>query len=415
MIAFSEAMSAVVTRFLAAFWDTCTDRLARCSRAISPPLWAASIATASASLGDGIVKDVIDISTLWVSEATSKLFDVPRARSAVVVLSTMSGSPSLGKSLTAPVQEVARAWIGRECMVNAPSKLNLRLKVEGRRVDRYHLLSMLNCSTSLQDTLRIVLTEERDIKVTVKPEGVLPLEGQENLAARAFKSFWREFGFEDAPLGLRCEIKKNIPVGGGLGGGSADAGAVLRHLEGIFSESLSVMVGASRAEVQQRVLRAALSCGADVPYAVVGGLCWVGGIGEEVVPIRARTISPTKALIVIPPKPVPTIAFYDRYRREWPALPAISDDLGRRFISSGEELLPLVANDFEETACGMVPEIAEALSLMREVFPAGTALTGSGSVCFSLVPDGMEEVAVALSKRLTSQGFTSTVCFLIFS
>jgi 4-diphosphocytidyl-2-C-methyl-D-erythritol kinase len=214
---------------------------------------------------------------------------------------------------------------------------------------------------------------------------------------------------------LRCEIKKNIPVGGGLGGGSADAGAVLRHLEGIFSESLSASLACSRPDIHQKVMQAALACGADVPYAVVGGLCWVGGVGEEVVPIRGRIVSPTKALIVIPPKPVPTIAFYNRYRERYPVVATSSDAAGRSFVSTGEGLVPLVENDFEATACGMVPEIAEALRLMREVFPVGSALTGSGSVCFSLVPDGMEDSAVVLSKRLTSQGFTSTVCFLIFS
>lgn len=327
----------------------------------------------------------------------------------------MSGSSPIGKSLPAAVREVARAWFGRECVVNAPSKLNVRLKVEGLRADGYHLLSMVNCSTSLRDTLRIIITEDRDVTVKVEPRGVLPDGGGDNLASRAFRAFWREFGFEEAPIGLFCEITKVIPVGGGLGGGSADAGAVLRHLQEIFSDSMKAALGLSQEQVYEKVLKAALSCGADVPYAVVGGLCWVGGIGEEVVTIRGRGVSPTKALIVVPPKPVPTIAFYERYRAERPALVSDLDARGRTFKSYGEDLLGLVENDFESTAAGMVPEIAQALRLMREVFPVGTALTGSGSVCFSLVSDGMEEVAADLSKRLTSQGFTSTVCSLIFS
>jgi 4-diphosphocytidyl-2-C-methyl-D-erythritol kinase len=327
----------------------------------------------------------------------------------------MSGTSLVGKSLPVPVRQVAHASIGRECVVQAPSKLNIRLKVEGRREDGYHLLSMLNCSTSLQDSVRMTLTEEPEIHVGVKPEGSVSLGTGENLAARAFRAFWREFGWDEVPLGLRCEITKNIPVGGGLGGGSADAGAVLRHLEEVFGDSLSESFGFSRQEVHRRVLRAALSCGADVPYAVVGGLCWVGGIGEEVVPIRGRAVSPSTALIVVPPRPVPTGAFYERYRAVRPVVPALSDNIGRGFISGGLELLDLAENDFESTAEEMVSEIGDALRLMREVFPTGTALTGSGSVCFSLVPDSKKEEARELSNRLSSQGFTSTLSFLIFS
>jgi 4-diphosphocytidyl-2-C-methyl-D-erythritol kinase len=274
---------------------------------------------------------------------------------------------------------------------------------------------MLNCSTSLQDSVRMTLTEAPEIDVTIKPEGSVSLGTGDNLAARAFRAFWREFGWHDVPFGLQCEITKNIPVGGGLGGGSADAGAVLRHLEEVFGDSLSESLGLPRQDVHQRVLRAALSCGADVPYAVVGGLCWVGGIGDEVVPIRGRDVSPTTALIVVPPKPVPTVAFYERYRAVRPGVPSLSDNRGRGFISDGGDLLDLVENDFEFTAGEMVSEIRDALRLMREVFPMGTALTGSGSVCFSLVPDTKKEEARKLSNRLSSQGFTSTLSFLIFS
>lgn len=261
----------------------------------------------------------------------------------------------------------------------------------------------------------MVLTEAQGVEVTAKLEGLISVGNQENLAARAFRAFWREFGWNEAPLGLQCEIKKNIPIGGGLGGGSADAGAVLRHLEGVFGDSLSDALGISREEVHRMVLRAALACGADVPYAVVGGLCWVGGIGEEIVPIRARPISPSMALIVVPPKPVPTVAFYERYRSERPEVSPLPDTPGRRFITEGTDIGPLVENDFEGTAGGMVSEIFDALRLMREVFPIGTALTGSGSVCFSLVRDAQKEEAVKLINRLSSQGFTSTLSFLIFS
>jgi len=328
----------------------------------------------------------------------------------------MSGSSSISKSLPDAVSRVFDAWSGREITINAPSKLNLRLKVEGRRRDGYHLLSMINCATSWQDTLRLVFTPALDCLVTTKPEGIIPKGDRENLVAVAFRAFWREFGFDAVPFGFRCHIKKNIAIGGGLGGGSADAAAMLRHLESVFGAALGEGCGIAAEEVRHRVMRAALSCGADVPYAVEGGLCWVGGVGEEVVSLRGLAVSAPKALIMIPPKPVATVAFYERFRQARPDVTHTPDTLGRSFMASGTtDLTLLVENDFESTACEMVPEIGEGLKLAREVFPRGTALTGSGSVFFSLVPEGGEPRAYELSARLRERGFESYLCLLIFS
>jgi 4-diphosphocytidyl-2C-methyl-D-erythritol kinase len=83
--------------------------------------------------------------------------------------------------------------------------------------------------------------------------------------------------------------------------------------------------------------------------------------------------------------------------------------------SGAGDLTSLVENEFEATACAMVPEIGEGLKLAREVFLRGTALTGSGSVFFSLVPEGEEPRAYELSARLRERGTESYLCFLIFS
>ena len=328
----------------------------------------------------------------------------------------MSGTCSIGKPLPPAVLRVAQEWAGRVSTVQAPAKVNLRLKVEGRLPDGYHLLSMINCSTSLQDSLSITFILERDIALTVEPTTSFPEGVDDNLVVNAFKAFWRGFGYDIPPLGVSCHLVKRIPVGGGLGGGSADAGAMLRHLLTLFGPALEKGFDISSEEVHRRVMTAALSCGADVPYSVVGGLCWVGGIGEEVVALSERSAVPKKVLLMVPPKPVPTAAFYDLYRHRHPVVIEETDSVARRFAGSDEgDLSPLVGNDFEVIACEMVPEIGEGLRRARDVFPQGTALTGSGSVFFSLVPDGAEGIAKDLAELQRSHGVVSYLCELIFS
>jgi 4-diphosphocytidyl-2C-methyl-D-erythritol kinase len=119
---------------------------------------------------------------------------------------------------------------------------------------------------------------------------------------------------------------------------------------------------------------------------------------------------------MVPSQPVPTAAFYERYRAEHPLINDVPDDVGRAFAKSGaEDLRDLIENDFERTASDMVPEIGDGLRIARQFFPQGTALTGSGSVFFSLVPEGEEGVAAELSARLGERGIASYLCFLIFS
>ena len=108
----------------------------------------------------------------------------------------------------------------------APAKVNLRLKVLGRRPDGYHLLSMLNCSTSLSDTVRISFHRDEVCSVEISPHAAIPANSGENLVSKAWRYFWREFEISEPGFGFRCEIEKRIPIGGGLGGGSSDAGAM---------------------------------------------------------------------------------------------------------------------------------------------------------------------------------------------
>jgi 4-diphosphocytidyl-2-C-methyl-D-erythritol kinase len=322
----------------------------------------------------------------------------------------MSGHSLIGNSL----RDALLRCDGIVAEMVAPAKVNLRLKVLGRRPDGYHLLSMLNCSTSLSDTVRISFHRDEACSVEMSPQAGMPANLGENLVSKAWRYFWREFGISEPGFGFRCEIEKRIPIGGGLGGGSSDAGAMLRALRNRFGVVLAREFGLSDAELSHRLNAAALACGADVPYAVVGGAAVVTGIGEHVASVSGGPIWGGSVVLMVPPVPVPTLTFYDFFRRTRPSLSACEDRELSRFVTTREgDLVSLVENDFEGAVCEMVPALGEALQRAREVVPKGTALTGSGSVFFSLLRTGQDALYHRLVERTEGLGVRCHLCHIV--
>jgi 4-diphosphocytidyl-2-C-methyl-D-erythritol kinase len=293
-----------------------------------------------------------------------------------------------------------------EHLILAPAKVNLRLKLLGRRPDGYHLLSMLNASTSLCDELRIILCEAPGVSLAVDPVAAVLGPQSDNLVVRAWDEFWREFSVDGPPCGVSVVIAKKIPIGGGLGGGSSDAAAILRFLVAIFGMRLGDLIDLSKAELDARVMQVALRVGADVPYAYSGGLCWVTGIGERVLPLSSLVLWPGEVLITVPPVSVPTIEFYRFLREQLPEVAAIRDLSMERLVSgeSKTALADLIENDFERYVVALSPKVGEALALARQYYPDTTAVTGSGAAIFSLVPAGEGESVATFERLMVGAG-----------
>lgn len=322
----------------------------------------------------------------------------------------MSGTSTIGKSL----QKASLALEGRVFERSAPAKVNFRLKVLGRRPDGYHLLSMLNGSTSLCDLVRISFHQGSTCSVRVQPGEALPSGSGENLVSKAWRAFWSEVGVDNPGFGYDCVIEKRIPIGGGLGGGSSDAGVMFRLLVECFGAQICQEVGLDQLRLESAVSAAALACGADVPYAVRGGFAVVSGIGERVRPVTRPVQGVCSIVLMVPPISVPTLAFYDYFRRSRASIPEGSDRALEDFLETGRgELVSLVENDFEPAVCELEPLIGEGLQAARSVFPRGTALTGSGAVFFSLVPPGREAEVPKLADKLQGLGVKCHLCSLL--
>jgi 4-diphosphocytidyl-2-C-methyl-D-erythritol kinase len=219
--------------------------------------------------------------------------------------------------------------------VLAPAKLTVSLRVLGTRSDGYHLIDAEMVSLDLADELTFEASDEiRLWVVTVGVElGGLPVTpGPDNLVVRALEAVGRT---------ARVTLVKRIPAGGGLGGGSADAAAVLRW-----------------ADVDDLGLAASL--GADVPFCLLGGRARVTGIGEvlEPLPPVERTFT-----LLTPPFGVSTPAVY----RAW-------DELGGPTADG--------PNDLEPAALVVEPRLAEWRDRLGDATGVTPVLAGSGSTWF---------------------------------
>ncbi|MCC7486556.1 MAG: 4-(cytidine 5'-diphospho)-2-C-methyl-D-erythritol kinase [Burkholderiales bacterium] len=239
-----------------------------------------------------------------------------------------------------------------EASFPAPAKLNLMLRVVGRRPDGYHLI---------QSVIRFIDHGDA-ITVRVRPDGVVArvndvpgIAPAEDLTVRAARLLQRATG---TALGADLTVEKRLPAGGGLGGGSSDAATALLALNHLWK------TGLSRAEL----LDLALPLGADVPVFVFGENALVEGIGERLTPL---VLEDAWYVVLTPPVAVATARIFadNRLKRD-------SKPITIHAFSAG-----LAGNDLEPVVCREFPEVARHLAWLAESGPAW--VTGSGGCVFA--------------------------------
>jgi 4-diphosphocytidyl-2-C-methyl-D-erythritol kinase len=259
--------------------------------------------------------------------------------------------------------------------VKAPAKLNLCLYVGGRRDDGLHEIRSLFEPLELADELRV--SESRSGADEVHCPGV---EGP-NLVEAALAAL-REAGWGSAPL--RIEVEKRAPVAAGLGGGSADAAAVLRLARGEVEGIRSI----------------AAAIGADVPSQVAPRPCLVSGAGEVVEPVPP----PGEHSVILVPqgRGLSTAEVYAEADKLGPGRSDAELDAFRRklYDATLERASPLaytelLVNDLQEAALSLRPEIAPVLERLTEAGAAHAMVTGSGPTAVGLFADRGAALAAA--------------------
>ncbi len=278
----------------------------------------------------------------------------------------------------------------RSIFIQAPAKLNLALSVGALNAQAMHPISSWMVTTNLFDDLylQILPTKSFSLFATVWHKDALRRSDidwsiSKDLVHRAHDRLEMFVGHE---LPVKSRLEKRIPVGGGLGGGSSDAAAMLRGLNELFALGVST----------DDLCAIAATLGSDVPFLIEGGSAIVSGIGEEIESLGAPP--ELHAVFFFPEVPCPTGAVY----KQFDALSnlAISPAQLRvshvRMLAAQSTLNPIDPfNDLAEAAKIVAPAMAEDMHEIEQLAQLPIHVCGSGSSLFALCTDPMHASALA--------------------
>lgn len=278
----------------------------------------------------------------------------------------------------------------------APAKVNLFLHVGDRRTDGYHDLESLAVFADCADTILIERGDALSLTVAGPFAAALPAD-ENNLGLLAARRLASHAGVR---AGARITLAKKIPVAAGLGGGSADAAAVLRGLNRLWS------LGLSHDELRE----IAACAGADVPVCIDSGPAWMEGRGERVASLPS--LPESWLLLVNPGVPVRTSEVFAKLRRrsglgvERPA--AAFED-----VHALTWFLRSTANDLEDPAKNIAPEIGEVLEEIGKLPKTLlTRMSGSGATCFAIFANHDDTCSALASLQLRRPAWWCTACGL---
>ena len=272
--------------------------------------------------------------------------------------------------------------------VEATAKVNFTLEVFGRRTDGYHALRSVVMPISLSDTLDIEVSDDGEITSDAGYDDDLCVK-----AARVLRNVRMFESSSVRMLGARISVKKRIPAGGGLGGGSADAAAVLRALNELWGIGLS---REALAEIGAQV-------GSDVPSLVFNAPVVMEGRGEKISPLSTSTSS-LHLVLVNPGVHSSTKEVYAACEGR----PLDGENLTARMVEALQagdlsRIAAALMNDLQPPAVKQHPEIADALVSLKTAGVIGAMMSGSGSSVFGLVEN--ESEARRISSEMNAHGY----------
>tara|TARA_R110002072_G_scaffold301462_2_gene481258 strand:+ start:18900 stop:19853 length:954 start_codon:yes stop_codon:yes gene_type:complete len=288
----------------------------------------------------------------------------------------------------------------------SPAKLNLFLHINGRRSQEqtfpgYHELQSVFQLLDRGDIMHFTLEDKPGIRISPELEGIAL---EDNLIYKAAKALIKKTEQDTSQFGIHIHIEKNLPMGGGLGGGSSNAATTLLALNYLWRLNFH---NAELADIGAKL-------GADIPIFVKGHSAWAEGIGEVITPI---TLTENWYLILIPECHINTGEIFsnERLTRDTPKMkiaPALEGQDNKQQAnekiayldqSDSDYLSDEYRNDCEALVSQLHPEIRDAINWLNQYAPS--RLTGTGACCFSRFNSEEEALQVLNEARSKFKGF----------
>lgn len=283
--------------------------------------------------------------------------------------------------------------------VRVPAKVNLQLSVGPREGNGYHNLVSVFQAVSIFDDVTLTKSHAGSgvtISITGEQTYGVPEDGS-NLAVKAAQLIGEKF---DLDVDVHIEVKKSIPVAGGMAGGSADAAATLVAMDALYK------LDATREEL----LELGSQLGSDVPFMIAGGTAVGTGRGDQLTAALSRgTYHWVFALSTVGLSTPAVYAECDRMRAELEvADPRVSDALMQALLTGDPALVgKSLSNDLQNPACSLRPALSLVLEVGRDYGALGAIVSGSGPTVAFLVAD--EEAGLDLAVALTASGVVGSV------
>ena len=289
--------------------------------------------------------------------------------------------------------------VASKVVVRVPGKINLQLSVGPKEEDGFHGVVTVFQSISLYDDLTVTKEEiGSGLSLNITGDHVHGVPTDEfNLAWRAAIEMCKK---HDLPADLRIDIKKSIPVAGGMAGGSADAAATMLAIDALFS------LGQTREEMHE----VASALGSDVPFMLSGGTAVGRGRGDQVTAALSRgTYHWVLALSTVGLSTPSVYGECDRLREGMKvATPQVRDHLLQALLAADPVALgKSLINDLQPAACSLRPALRLILDVGSEYGALGSIVSGSGPTVAFLVTD--EDHALDLAVALTASGVVGSV------
>jgi len=266
--------------------------------------------------------------------------------------------------------------------LKAPAKVNLLLKILGRRKDGYHNIFSVLQTVSLFDEIKLSVLSKDEIVIRCN---VKSIEGEKNLCYNLVDLFKKKYKIKQ---GIKIELKKNIPLGSGLGGASSDVAAVLEGLIKLFDLKMA----------KKELVLFSAKIGKDVPFFLYKGLCIAESTGEKVKKLSPPwKKKPLWFLLVYPNIVLSTKKVYQNYDKKF----SINKKVNKKEIIESliqKKFENIVQNDLEQPAFDLFPKLRDIKEKLQLIADNNiVSMTGSGS-CFFVLSEHKKEI-LAIKKK----------------